>query len=65
MTGYDEQMDDNANIITKTVKLKFVITEIEDRSIQKVKLIVEPTEDAEPDKNLRKLKDEEDKKEGE
>ena len=61
----DEQMDDNANIITKTVKLKFVITEIEDRSIQKVKLIVEPTEDAEPDKNLRKLKDEEDKNEGE
>lgn len=61
----DEQMDDNANIITKTVKLKFIITEIEERSIQKVKLIVEPAEDAEPDKNLRKLKDEEDKKESE
>lgn len=58
----DEQLDDNAELVRKTVKLKFIITAIEDRSIKKVKLIVEPTE-SEPNKNLKETKHKEDNKE--
>ena len=58
----DEQLDDHAEVIRKTVKLKFIITAIEDRSIKKVKLIVEPTE-SEPNKNLKETKHKEDNKE--
>lgn len=57
----DEQLDDNAELVRKTVKLKFIITAIEDRSIKKVKLIVEPTE-SEPNKNLKETKHKEDNK---
>lgn len=67
----DEQMDDHGDYITKTVKLTFTITEIEERSIKKVMLLVEPTE-TEPEKHLRHLKkkdedgeNEENKKESE
>lgn len=59
----DEQMDNNANIITKTVNLKFIITAIEERSIQKVKLVVEPVEPEDSDKTFKKSKHENDKKE--
>lgn len=61
----DEQMDDHGGIITKTIKLKFIISEIEDRSIKKVRLIVEPT-DVEPnEKHLKRVnkKDDEDENE--
>ncbi len=58
----DERLDDNAELVRKTVKLKFIITAIEDRSIKKVKLIVEPTE-SEPNKNLKETKHKEDNKE--
>ncbi|MBQ2864660.1 MAG: HlyC/CorC family transporter [Clostridia bacterium] len=61
----DEQMDEKGEYITKTIKLSFTISEIEDRSIKKVKLLVEPTE-LEPEKHLKHLKkkdSEEDNKE--
>lgn len=61
----DEQMDEKGEYITKTIKLSFTISEIEDRSIKKVKLVVEPTE-LEPEKHLKHLKkkdSEEDNKE--
>ena len=61
----DEQMDDKGEYITKTIKLSFTISEIEERSIKKVKLNVEPTE-LEPEKHLKHLRkkdNEEDNKE--
>ncbi len=58
----DEQMDDHGDIITKTIKLKFIISKIEDKSIKSVKLIVEPTDLAE-DKQLKRSKKKEENKE--
>ncbi len=52
----DEQMDNSGGIIEKTVKLTFIITEIEDRSIEKVKLIVEPSADVQPKIHLRRVR---------
>ena len=49
----DEQLDDHADVVKKTVKLRFIITAVEDRSIEKVKLIVEPTTDTPATKSLR------------
>ncbi len=64
----DEQMDDKGEYVTKTIKLSFTISEIEDRSIKKVKLNVEPTE-LEPEKHLKHLRkkdvEEENKEENE
>ena len=51
----DEQMDEKGEYITKTIKLSFTISEIEERSIKRVKLNVEPTE-LEPEKHLKHLK---------
>ena len=57
----DEQMDDHGALISKSIKLQFTITEIEDMRIKKVKLVVMPFEGDEPvdEKKLRKTKKEE------
>lgn len=49
----DEQLNDHADVVKKTVKLRFIITAVEDRSIEKVKLIVEPTTDTPATKSLK------------
>lgn len=54
----DEQLDEHGDEIVKTIKLRFIISEVEDRSIQKVRLIVEPTDLQPSSDSLRKIKKE-------
>ena len=50
----DEQMDDHGNIISKTVKIEFTITELEDMRIKKVRAVVVPVEANETEENDKK-----------
>ncbi len=50
----DEQMDDHGNLISKTVKIEFTITELEDMRIKKVRAVVVPVEANETEENDKK-----------